>query len=151
MEFKGTLLVVEDIEKAKVFYRDVLDQKVTLDLKDYVALESGLALQANYAQVVGQPMNTVYGANNFQIYFEVQDIVKYVNRIKEDGSIHFVHDVRAYPWGQQAFRICDTDKNVIEIAEDMNVVIKRYLDKGLSVEEVSEKTMYPVDYIKTII
>lgn len=151
MEFKGTLLVVENIEKAKVFYRDVLDQKVTMDLGDHVALENGLALQANYAQVVGQPMKTVYGANNFQIYFEVQDIMKYVTRIKEDKSIHFVHDVREYPWGQQAFRICDTDKNVIEIAEDMNVVIKRYLDKGLSVEEVSEKTMYPVDYIKTMI
>ncbi|HBH0778808.1 TPA: glyoxalase/bleomycin resistance/dioxygenase family protein, partial [Clostridioides difficile] len=45
------------------------------------------------------------------------------------------------------FRFYDFDKNIIEISESMESVIKRLLKQGLALEEISKRTMYPVEFI----
>jgi predicted enzyme related to lactoylglutathione lyase len=148
MNFGGILLIVANIEKSKKFYQEVLHQTITMDLNEHVAFENGLALQSNYAGVIGESINTVQGANNFQIYFEVDDIVITESTLKNDTEVVFMHPVKEYPWGQRSIRIYDLDRNIIEIAETMDSVIKSLLTKGYDVNEVSKRTMYPVEYIQ---
>jgi hypothetical protein len=59
-----------------------------------------------------------------------------------------VHEIREYPWGQRDIRIYDPDKHIVEIAEDIGVVIKRFIRQGMSVEEVAECTMFPLEVVK---
>ncbi|TQW99981.1 glyoxalase/bleomycin resistance/dioxygenase family protein, partial [Clostridioides difficile] len=86
-------------------------------------------------------------SNNFQLYFEVNDIKQWESKINRIGNIEFLHYIKEYPWGQRTFRFYDFDKNIIEISESMESVIKRLLKQGLALEEISKRTMYPVEFI----
>ena len=45
-------------------------------------------------------------------------------------------------------RFYDPDHHIIEVGENMKNVCKRYLDKGMSIEEISEKMGIPLKAIK---
>lgn len=45
MKFKGPMLVVKDMEKAKKFYTEVIGIRVIADLGENITLTGGLALQ----------------------------------------------------------------------------------------------------------
>ncbi len=68
--------------------------------------------------------------------------------LKRIPGLQWVHEIREYPWGQRDIRVYDPDKHIVEIAEDMGVVIKRFIRQGMSVEEVSERTMFPLEVVK---
>lgn len=148
MKFGGVLLIVKDINKSKKFYEDVLEQKVTLDLGEHVSLENGFGLQTNYKALIGYELPINQQSNSFQLYFEVDNIKQWENKIKRVENIEFLHSIQEYSWGQRSFRFYDFDKNIIEVSECMESVIKRLLKLGLSVEEVSKHTMYPAEFIK---
>ncbi|MBP1047768.1 VOC family protein [Enterococcus sp. BWM-S5] len=151
MKFGGTLLIVEDIEKSKEFYQDQLGLKVTMDLGEHVSFENGLALQVGYEKIIGQHLKKIQGAHNFQIYFEVDNICEWEQRMNEAESVVFLHSIREYPWGQRSIRIYDVDKNILEIAESMDSVIKNCIAQGMIVEDIAKKTMYPIEYIETLL
>lgn len=148
LNFSGTLLSVSDMKTSREFYEQVLDQTVIMDLGVHVTYQNGLSLQSNYEELVGVPLPSVQKSNNFQIYFETDDLDSIMKKIKNTGNIEFVHDIKEYPWGQQVFRIYDPDKHIVEVAEAMECVAKRLLKQGVSVEETAQKTMYPVEMIK---
>lgn len=54
---------------------------------------------------------------------------------------------KEYPWEQHDIQIYDLDRNIMEIAEEMSVVIKRFLNQGMSEQEVAEHTMFPLEYV----
>jgi len=78
--------------------------------------------------------------NNFQLYFEVEDLDYWQNKISSTEGIEFIHKAKEYPWGQRFFRFYDYDKFIVEVAESMESVAKRFLSQGLSVEETAERT-----------
>lgn len=43
------------------------------------------------------------------------------------------------PWGQRVIRFYDLDGYIIEVGEDMKTVINRFLDSGMTIEEVYVK------------
>ena len=45
-------------------------------------------------------------------------------------------------------RFYDYDGYIIEVAESMESVAKRFLSQGLSVEETARRTMFPVEFVK---
>lgn len=151
MKFGGTLLIVADIEKSKAFYQELLGQTITMDLGEHVSFGNGLTLQANYEGIIGEPLEKTGDAHKFQLYFEVEDICDWEKRIQETGTVSFLHSIRAYPWGQRSMRIYDTDKNIVEVAESMDVVIKNFVKQGMAVEEIAQRTMYPVEYIEQLL
>ena len=51
-------------------------------------------------------------------------------------------------WGQRAIRFLDPDGHVIEVSEPMQKVILRMLTSGMTEQEVSEKTMMPVEFVQ---
>lgn len=151
MKYGGTLIVVNDIVKSKEFYENIMEQKVLMDLGAHVSLENGLSLQADYESIVGRTLDIKKEANNFQLYFEVENIEKWEKKLDQTEGIEFLHHLKEYPWGQRSMRFYDFDRYIIEISESMECVIKRYLEQGLSAEQVSLHTMYPKEYIETFL
>lgn len=136
------------MEKSKAFYEKVLEQKIMMDLGVHVAFENGLALQENYSELVGIDFTICKQANSFQLYFEVEDIESWNAKLRKQEGLEFLHDAKEYPWGQRVMRFYDFDKHIIEIAESLEIVVKRFLKEGLSVEETATRSMLPVEFIK---
>jgi hypothetical protein len=87
------------------------------------------------------------GSNNSEIYFECDDLDALYSRVSKDET-KVIHSVRQHPWGQRAFRMYDPDNHIIEFAESMESVVKRLNLEGLSLEEISKKSMMPMDFIE---
>ena len=150
MKYCGTLISVSDMEKSKSFYEKVMEQKVIMDLGVHVSFENGLSLQSNYEELVGVELEAHAQPNNFQLYFEVEDLPKWEKRLKSIEGIEFIHESKEYPWGQRVMRFYDYDKFIVEVSESMESVAKRLLKQGLSLEEVSKITMFPTDFLKQL-
>ena len=50
-------------------------------------------------------------------------------------------------WGQRVVRFYDPDKHIIEVRENMKVVCKRFLDSGMTPEQVAKRMNVPVKFI----
>lgn len=148
MKYQGCLLAVKDIAASKHFYEKILHQNAIMDIGTHVAFE-GFSLQQGYAELIGVAENNMKEpSNNFQLYFEVENLDEVYTQIKTTPNLSWVHEVKEYPWGQRDIRIYDPDNHIVEIAEDMGVVIKRFLNQGMTPEEVSQRTMYPLEVVK---
>lgn len=86
--------------------------------------------------------------DNFQLYFEVEDLDAWEDKLKALEGIEFLHGIKEYPWGQRVMRFYDYDKYIVETAESMESVAKRFLSQGLSAEETAERTMLPVGFVE---
>jgi len=150
MKYQGTLIAVSDIARAKHFYEVVMEQKVLMDLGVHVAFDRGLSLQSNYEELVGASLSAKIRPNNFQLYFEVEDINHWQEKIKRTEGIEIIHEAKEYPWGQRVMRFYDYDQYIVEVAESMESVARRFLLQGLSVSETAERTMFPVEFIKSL-
>ncbi len=54
-----------------------------------------------------------------------------------------------HSWGQRVARFYDPDKHIIEVGENMIMVVRRFLNSGLSIEETAIRMDVPVDYVKS--
>ena len=151
MKYCGTLIAVSDMARAKDFYENVMEQKVMMDIGVHVSFESGFSLQAGYEELVGEKLEPHTRPDNFQLYFEVEDIEKWEAKLRSVEGIDFLHGIKEYPWGQRVMRFYDYDQFIVEVSESMESVAKRYLAQGMSVEETAEKTMYPVEFVKMLL
>ncbi len=151
MKFGGLLVAVSDMEKSKNFYEKVMEQKIGLDLGVHVSFEAGFSLQSNYEELVGVKLTMQDRPNNFQLYFEVEDLDAWETKLKNTEGLEFIHQSKEYPWGQRVMRFYDYDKYIVEVSESMESVARRYLSQGLSIEETAERTMYPVEFVKSLL
>lgn len=151
MKYGGTLISVSNMEKSKYFYEKVMQQKKMMDLGVHVAFESGLSLQSNYEELVGEKLNMRPKPNNFQLYFEVDNLDEWENKLEALEGIEFIHKSKEYPWGQRVMRFYDYDKYIIEVSESMEFVARRYLAQGLTVEETAQRTMFPVEFVRQFV
>lgn len=153
-KYNGAVFFVDNIEKSKKFYRDILGQKVEMDFGRCVGFVGGLAIwDLNYAYhmiELDESIERPIGKNNVEIYFEIEDIDTLYDRIKNE-KISFIHKVKEQPWGQRCFRIYDPDNHIVEFAEPMSIVIKRFSNQGLSVEEIVNKTLMPLKIVKSVL
>ena len=148
MKYQGCLLAVRNISASKHFYENVLHQKAVMDIGIHMTFE-GFSLQQGYAELVGIAGYSVKEqSHNFQIYFEVENLDEIFDEMKSISGLQWVHEIKEYPWGQRDIRIYDPDKHIVEIAEDMNTVIKRFFSQGMSSEEVAKRTMFPLEVVK---
>ena len=71
--------------------------------------------------------------------FEEQDFDGFLNKLKEYPEIEYLGEVIEHSWGQRVIRFYDLDEHLIEVGEDMQMVVKRFLASGMTMEEVSAK------------
>ena len=142
MKFKGPMLVVKDMEKAKKFYTEIIGIRVIADLGENITLTGGLALQTENSCATFTNCETDffrYHGNDAEMYFEEEDFDGFLEKIAA-LEVERVGEDLEMPWGQRVVRLYDPDKHVVEIGEDMKVMMKRLHAIGLTVEQLSEKT-----------
>ena len=81
-----------------------------------------------------------------EIYFEEHDFDSFIDKLK-DLDVEFVHPVIEHSWGQRVVRLYDPDSHIIEVGEDMKVVCRRFLDSGMTPEEVAKRMDVPMKFI----
>ncbi len=134
------LISVADINAARKFYEDLFGLEVFQDYGRNIAFTCGLALQQDFDWLVDLPKEKVLKkSNNAEIVFEEQDFDGFLNKLKEYPDIEYLGEVIEHSWGQRVIRFYDLDGHIIEVGEDMKMVIKRFLDSGMTMEEVSVK------------
>jgi catechol 2,3-dioxygenase-like lactoylglutathione lyase family enzyme len=147
MKFICALITVSDIQRSRAFYEGLLEQKVKMDFGENVTFHGDFAihLKDHYQGLIGEHEIRT-GGNNFELYFEYDDVDGMVARLKEHG-VTFVHELREQPWRQKVVRFYDPDENIIEVGESMEHLAFRLAQEGLPVDQISEITYMPVDYV----
>ena len=154
LSYNSCVLLVKNIERSKHFYSIVLGQQIIMDFGRNVGFKGGLAIwEREYAlNMIFQEKakDTIVGANNFEVYFETKNLYNLYKRLVKE-KVKVIHSIREHPWGQRAFRIYDPDNHIIEFAESTESVVKRLNSDGVEIEEISKKTMMPIEFIKMVI
>ena len=78
-------------------------------------------------------------SNTAEVVFEEQVFDGFLNRLKEYPEIEYLGEVIEHSWGQRVIRFYDLDGHLIEVGEDMKMVVRRFLNTGMTMEEVSER------------
>lgn len=147
MKFENPMLIVTDMARTVEFYQKVLGLQVIMDFGANKTLTGGLALQTmdTYKDFIDKK-EVSFGGNNFEVYFEEDDFDTFASKLKE-YDIEYVHPVKEHSWGQRVVRFYDPDKHIIEVGENMKVVCKRFLDSGMTLEQVAERMDVPMEYV----
>jgi len=154
ISYQGAVIYVRDMPASRHFYEGLLEQVVLMDHGPNIGFQGGFALwQVDHACEItygrAPASKGQLGAENFELYFESVDIEAIWSRLEEAG-VRPVHAMRAQPWGQRVFRVYDPDGHIVEIGEPMPIVIRRFLNEGLSCEEVAQRTSMPVEIVREI-
>lgn len=153
IKYVCTLLVVKDIEQSKKFYHDVLDQDVIEDLGANVTLTGGFALQTFESWrgfIHKQDNQIIYGNNDAELYFEEDDIDSFMEKLSY-FKIEYVHPLKEHSWGQRVIRFYDLDKHIIEVGENMAIVVKRFIDSGMTIEQTAIRMNVGAQYVEALL
>ncbi len=149
VHFEGYMLIVKNAQQARKFYEDVLQLSVKLDLGKHVIFDAQFFLLeesdwCDFSQIDNKHIS--YGHNAGELTFEVEDIDAFMKHLNTFTDIRKIHDVKMHPWGRRAVRFYDKDGHIIEVGESMQVVVKRFLLEGMSVEEAAQKSEFPISF-----
>lgn len=152
MKFSSSLIVVSNMEKSKQFYYKVLGLEVIADFGANVTLTGGITLQTKETWLTfiqKRDSEVIFGGNADELYFEEDDFDAFIQKINDIKDISYVHPMLEYSWGQRVVRFYDPDKHIIEVGENMILVVRRFLNSGLSMDETAIRMDISVDYIKS--
>jgi catechol 2,3-dioxygenase-like lactoylglutathione lyase family enzyme len=151
MKFVCSLIVVENIERAKHFYSDILKQHVISDFGENVGYEGGFAIhkKEHFKKLINDK-EIMRGSNSFELYFEEDNLEPLEKELKKNG-IEFIHEIREQPWKQRVMRFYDYDKNIIEVGERLEHVAYRLYKEKNSFEEIEKTTYLDKDRIELAI
>ena len=147
MKLKNPLLVVTDIDKSVEFYKNVLGLHKIMDFGANVTLAGGLCLQSkeSFKEFIDNK-NITFGSNSFEVYFEEDDFESFAQKL-ETLDIKYVHGIKEHSWGQRVVRFYDPDMHIIEVGENMKTVCKRFLDSGMTSEQVAKRMDVPLKFV----
>ncbi|MFA5729147.1 MAG: VOC family protein [Candidatus Neomarinimicrobiota bacterium] len=148
MKYVCPLIAVSDIRRSHDFYENLLGQKVKYDYGENVTFQGDFAIHLlSHYQALIDNKEIRTGGNNFELYFEYDNIEEIVKKLKE-SNVTFVHEIREQPWRQKVVRFYDPDENIIEIGESLEYLAFRLKNEGLSVEQISKATGTSLDFVK---
>lgn len=148
MKYVCSLIVVRDVQRSRHFY-EKLGQKVKCDFGENIEFDGGFSihLEEHFEKLLGIGKKSIYKkSNNFELYFETEEISKVHNEMKEVG-VEFIHEIREQPWGQRVMRFYDPDYHIIEVGESMESVVIRYFRSGMTVEGICKKTSLREEFV----
>ena len=153
MQYMCNLIAVKNIEHSKAFYQDVLGQQVVEDLGANVTLTGGFALQTTESWqdfIHKNAAEIAYGGHDAELVFEETDMDGFLEKLKK-FDVEYVHPLQEHEWGQRVIRFYDLDRHIIEVGENMAVVVRRFLDSGMTVEETAVRMAVPVEYVRELL
>ena len=150
MKLKNPLLAVTDLEQSVAFYRDVLGLRKIADFGANVTLTGGLSLQTqeSWAQFLERrPEELGWCGKVSELYFEEEDFDAFIEKLN-GLDIHYVHPVKEHRWGQRVVRFFDPDCHIIEVGEPLSAVCKRFLDSGMTPEQIAVRMEIPLKMVQ---
>ena len=152
MKYQGVCIAVKDVSVSKEFYQDLFELEVFQDYGINVSF-GGLSLQQDFAWLLNIPRKKVLTEpHNMELYFETDDIDGFVTKLEQRTDIRYLGDgVTEATWGQRSIRFYDLDGHIIEVGENMKMVVKRFLDSGMSIEETSKRMDVSVSDLRTLL
>lgn len=64
------------------------------------------------------------------------------------SQLDYIHPVMECRWGQRVVRLYDPDLHVVEVGENLKSVCKRFLDSGMTVEEVAKRMGVSAQFVR---
>jgi lactoylglutathione lyase len=151
INLKNIVLFVIDIQTARNFYEELLDQEIEHDFGRNVAYKGGLSLwqlsekHILFEQLVGK--QATQKNNRMELYFEVDDIdAMYIKLDK--ANIRFLHRLHIENWQQKTIRFFDPDHHLIEVGESLVVLVNRLQKEGHAAKEIAELTNLSLDFVQ---
>lgn len=110
-------------------------------------------MQQEFDWLVGIPKESILEkAHNMELYFEEDDFDGFIAKLGLRGDIEYIGEgVKEASWGQRSIRFYDLDGHIIEVGENMKVVVKRFLDSGMSMEETSKRMDVSIPDLETLL
>ena len=146
------MIVVKDIQKARHFYKEVLDLDVIADFGANITLTGGIGLQTldTWKDFIRkQDEELVFKNNVCELYFEEDDIERFTAALSQRDDIEYVHPLLEHTWGQRVVRFYDLDGHIIEVGERLDAVVKRFIADGLTVEGTAERMDVSISFIQS--
>ena len=120
MRLKNILIVVNDMDRAIRFYKEIFGLDVILNQDGNVILSEGLVLQDAKIWQQFLDKDLIPKNNMAELYFEESDIEGFVKKLEEsDFEIEYVNELMTHSWGQKVIRFYDPDGNLIEVGTPM--------------------------------
>jgi len=153
--FSMPVIFVEDIKVSREFYQHIFSLEVEADFGENVVFKKAFSIwQKKRAKKIifeNKIISEKNGVNDtVELYFETIDIESIWEKISS-SKVEIIHPVKEEPWGQRVFRLYDPDKFIIEVAEPMSEVIKRFHQLGMSKNDISIKTQMPLKAVEKIV
>lgn len=121
MKLRNVLIVVNDMDRAIKFYKEIFGLQVVLDQDGNVIMSEGLVLQDASIWKKFLDKEIIPQNNATELYFEESDIEGFVNILeKSDFEIEYVNKLMTHSWGQKVVRFYDPDGNLIEVGTPVN-------------------------------
>ena len=120
MKLRNVLIVVNDIERARLFYRELFGLECILDNDGNMILTEGLVLQEKkyWKEFLGKEI--IPENNSCELYFEESDIEGFVEKLENYyPDVKYVNRLMTHSWGQRVVRFYDPDGNLIEVGTPM--------------------------------
>ena len=116
MKFKNVLIVVKDIERARLFYRDLFGLDMIRDNDGNMILTEGLVLQEEKYWKEFLRKEIIPENNSCELYFEEPDLEGFIEKLEEYyPDVKYVNRLMTHSWGQKVIRFYDPDGNLIEV------------------------------------
>ena len=154
IKYNSVVLFCKDIERSKIFYQDMFMLDIELVIGGLVTYSCGISLwEQKDAKEQLYPGTDQISSPEYpiqELYFETDEIVEFSTLLIEK-KIRILHPVTTTPWNQRTIRFFDPDGNLIEVGESMDHIVRRLSKEGLSFEEISQKTWFPIEIIKKML
>ncbi|MEE1086729.1 MAG: glyoxalase [Schaedlerella sp.] len=151
MKLKNILFVVNDIEKSKVFYKELFGLMVIKDFGKNVILTEGLVLQERELWEKSLGKEVVYQGHDGELYFEENNMDMFLEKIgKSSLEVEYVSPLTEQDGEKRVVRLYDPDYHVIEVGESQECVVRRLLESGMTCEEVADKIQMPLDWVRAM-
>jgi len=141
MKYLGVCIAVSDINLARKFYEDLFGLEVVQDYGINISFSCGISLQQDFDWIIGIPKERILKEpHNMELYFEEDNFDEFLKRLESFPVVRYLREsVKEFPWGQRTIGFYDLDGHIIEVGENMKMVVQRFLDSGMSIEETSER------------
>ena len=151
MKYSGMCIAVKDVNRAKSFYQEVFGLEVFTDYGINISF-GNFAIQQDFDWLVGVSKESVMEkSNNMELYFEEDDFDDFVLKLKQRTDIEYLGDVKEAGWGQRSIKFYDLDGHIIEVGENLKMVVKRFIDSGMTMEETSKRMDVSVPDLEKIL
>lgn len=118
MRLKNILIVVEDVERSKRFYRELFGLQVITDFGENVIMSEGLVLQERKSWEKLVNHGSTLGSFDSELFFVENNLDDFLEKLKStDIEYEMMGEPSVNFLNKRTLRMYDPDHHIIEIGE----------------------------------